>query len=226
MDYHLKRSNRFNLRLRIDPRGELHVSAPRWLSRGEIDRILAGKADWIAETRDVIGQKNARLMSFSVRPGDRLRYCGESLPVRQGEGVGFDGTAFFVPLGDFSLWKGELVALYRRLAEETFFPLVEEYSEKIGVRPVSVKVGRAKSYWGFCTSKGGVNFSCLLVMAPPPAIHYVVAHELCHLRHMNHSPAFWETVSQYIPDVAGCRRALKELEQALRLEDWDVPNNQ
>ena len=66
-----------------------------------------------------------------------------------------------------------------------------------------------KSRWGSCSQKGNVNFNWKLVMAPPPALDYVVVHELCHLYEFNHSPRFWALVARHVPDYEVWKKWLK-----------------
>ncbi len=67
-----------------------------------------------------------------------------------------------------------------------------------------------KTRWGSCSSKGTLSFSWRLMLAPPAILDYVVVHELCHLTHMNHSPAFWQAVEAVYPDWQNARKWLKE----------------
>ena len=67
-----------------------------------------------------------------------------------------------------------------------------------------------KSKWGSCSAKGNLNFNCLLLLAPQEVLDYVVVHELCHLREMNHSARFWQYVAAVIPDHRERRRWLRE----------------
>ena len=68
----------------------------------------------------------------------------------------------------------------------------------------------SRTGWGSCSGKGNLNFNCLLMLAPPAVQDYVVVHELCHRKEMNHSPAFWAEVAGVLPDYASHRRWLRE----------------
>ena len=82
-------------------------------------------------------------------------------------------------------------------------------AEKIGRDFHGLRIGDPKSRWGSCNSKGKLAFSWRLVMAPEPVLDYVVAHEIAHLREMNHSPRFWEWVKALHEDCVTPRRWLK-----------------
>ena len=104
------------------------------------------------------------------------------------------------------------------MAQETsrFLPaLIQEYSRKLNVRPARVTVRNQKTRWGSCSSQGGLNFNCLLAQAPEYVRRYVVIHELCHLREMNHSPAFWHLVASQMPDYPKAKEWLKTEGQKL-----------
>ncbi len=77
---------------------------------------------------------------------------------------------------------------------------VEYYAKKIGVTYGRITIRNQKTRWGSCSSKGNLNFNCLLMLTPPETIDSVVVHELCHRKHMNHSPAFYKEVYKAYPD--------------------------
>ena len=89
-------------------------------------------------------------------------------------------------------------------------PLVEKYAKIMGVQPTLVKFTAAKKVFGSCTSKKHLNFSFRLALYPLEAIEYVVVHELCHLKEMNHSARFWAEVEKILPDYKIRRKMLKE----------------
>lgn len=77
---------------------------------------------------------------------------------------------------------------------------VKYYAEIIGVSYGKITIRHQKTRWGSCSSKGNLNFNCLLMLAPKEVIDYVVVHELCHRKEMNHSKAFWREVEHILPN--------------------------
>lgn len=106
------------------------------------------------------------------------------------------------------LTEAETAALRAR-AKAEIPPKVARYAALMGVRPTGVRITAAKKRFGSCSGKNALCFSLYLMRYPEPAVDYVVVHELAHIRHHDHSPAFWAEVARYMPDYAA-RRALLE----------------
>lgn len=87
---------------------------------------------------------------------------------------------------------------------------VAYFARQAGVDYGRITIRSQKTRWGSCSSKGNLNFNCLLMLTPPEVIDYVVVHELCHRKEMNHSRAFWEEVAKILP---GYREQVRWLKQ-------------
>ena len=108
----------------------------------------------------------------------------------------------------------ELAAL-KKQARPVFLARAAYFAPLIGVRYERIAVRAQHSKWGSCSGKGNLNFNCLLLLAPPEVLDYVVVHELCHRLHMDHSSAFWAEVGRILPDYAARRQWLKKNGSAL-----------
>lgn len=84
-----------------------------------------------------------------------------------------------------------------------------EYSTILGVNYNNIRIKDTKTRWGSCSSKRNLNFNYRIIMAPDNIMDYIIIHELCHLKHMNHGKKFWETVELFMPDYKECKEWLK-----------------
>ena len=100
-------------------------------------------------------------------------------------------------------------------AKETIPPLVEEIASKLGISYGRVTIRLQHTRWGSCSAKGNLNFNALLMFAPREVMLYVIVHELCHRRELNHSKAFWALVASVMPSYRSCEQWLKENGTAL-----------
>ena len=107
------------------------------------------------------------------------------------------------------LTEEELRALQKR-GRAVFPARCAVYASLLGVSYGRISVRRQHSKWGSCSGKGNLNFNCLLLLAPESVLDYVVVHELCHRREMNHSKRFWALVESICPDFREARRWLRE----------------
>ena len=101
----------------------------------------------------------------------------------------------------------------RALADEALVLIPERvrfFAPIVGVDYGRVTIRNQKTRWGSCSTKGNLNFNCLLMLTPPEIIDYVVVHELCHRKEMNHSKLFWNEVEKVLPDYKTARKWLRD----------------
>lgn len=96
---------------------------------------------------------------------------------------------------------------------------VAHFAPIVGVTYNRITIRNQRTRWGSCSNKGNLNFNCLLMLAPAEVIDYVVVHELCHRREMNHSQQFWNEVARVLPDY-------KEQEKWLKTHGGELMNMQ
>jgi len=109
-----------------------------------------------------------------------------------------------------SILDPEKVEEYKRQAKAYIVPKVEEYALKFGFDYNKIRITSAITRWGSCSSKRNLNFSYRLILAPKEAVDYVIVHELCHLRQMNHSKKFWDEVGKIMPNYKLQEKWLKQ----------------
>ena len=213
MDYTLIRSNRKTLSVRVLPSGSVEVRAPFHFPKTRIEAFLAEKAGWIAEA-----QAKCHAISGRLAEGVRLPYLGEFYPLRLRENAppGPQDGKLFLPLSPFAKdaeIRAAAEAFYRAEAKRLLPPLVERLAAALGVACRGVRVTGARTRWGSCSAKAGLNFSWRLMAAPPEEIELVAAHELCHLIHFNHSPTFYAALAGILPDWKARTEKLKDYRQ-------------
>lgn len=100
--------------------------------------------------------------------------------------------------------------ILRRRAKEELPGRVAYYAQQMGVTPTGIKITGAEKRFGSCSGKNSLCFSWRLMLYPPDAVDYVVVHELAHIRHHDHSPAFWTFVEQTLPDYRQRQQLLRD----------------
>ena len=223
---------RRHVHILVNDEGTPEVRAPWRFSRRKAREMLRENADWVLSALDTVRARLAerpRLVTgtrlplldgsvrLDVRPRAQVDMFECARPWRgRAERRGPDLRVATASLGD-----GELRALierwYRREAATWFAGRVEHYAPRLGVRPSRVTIRGQRSRWGSCSGKGTVSLNWRLMMVPSALADYVVVHELCHLRHMNHSPRFWAMVGGVVPDYRERRRSLNALQGRLPL---------
>ncbi len=105
--------------------------------------------------------------------------------------------------------EDELISL-KKQARRVFSQKAGFFAEKIGVKYGKLFIRSQVSRWGSCSSLVNLNFNCVLMLCPDEIIDYIVIHELCHLKFMNHSRSFWSEVEKFCPEYKVSRKWLKE----------------
>ena len=168
MNVKIIRSNRKTLAIQINPDLSVTVRAPMYAPQSDIERILRDKEGWI--------QKHI----------GKIREQEEKRKETQDESMESE-----------YLTNEEI----KKLADKALQHIpkrVSYFAKQIGVTYGKITIRNQKTRWGSCSSKGNLNFNCLLMLTPPEVIDYVVVHELCHRKEMNHSWAFWAEVEKVL----------------------------
>lgn len=218
IEYALKRSSRRTIGFSIDSSG-LSITAPRWVTLADIETAIAGKERWIfaklAEWQTRAEQR--ALPRIEWRDGAQIPYLGKPVQIALGSanaGLAFDTQAATLALAlpthaDAQQIKDRVQGWLQTEAKRIFGERLDYYAEKLGVGYSGYALSSAATRWGSCSSDGRIRLNWRLIHFPLSIIDYVVAHELAHLREMNHSPRFWQTVESIFPEFREARHTLK-----------------
>lgn len=209
MRYALIRSRRKTLALTVDREGNLTVRAPLRLPATQIEAFVLEKADWVEKTRARLGRLPPPPEPLRLREGAVLPYLGDALTITLTDvrRVCRDGERLLVPRD-----AGDLAPVLRWVdaqARLELWPRVEAVARRVGLHPKALRLSSAKGRWGSMSSRGTLSLNRALLLCPPDVIDYVAVHELCHIAHPNHSPAFWALVERWMPDFRIRRDWLK-----------------
>lgn len=222
LDYRLIRSKRRTIGFLIDDDG-LRVTAPRWVTVAEIEIAITEKRAWIFKKINEQRERSVRRLQppMEWRDGARLPFLGADIVVRIADSasasIRFDEESreLHVSLPASATeqqLKDRVQGWLQAEARRVFAERLAIYAEKLGVEFKTFSLSSASTQWGSCTADGRIRLNWRLMHFALPNIDYVVAHELSHLREMNHGPQFWATVQSLLPEFATARKALRDHE--------------
>jgi predicted metal-dependent hydrolase len=228
--FELKRGKRRSIGMVVGPEG-LSVRAPRWVGWGEIEQALQAKSRWIcaklAEQRARERQNEASRIEW--REGASVPFQGEPVilvlddretGVRLRDGAEADalpGVArktlhLGLPQHATADQIRDVVSAWmQRQARQVFEARVQHFAQELGVSVRRIGLSSARTRWGSASADGSIRLHWRLIHFSPAIIDYVVAHELAHLREMNHSPRFWGVVASVVPEYDSVREQLRHV---------------
>jgi len=225
VEYVLRRSKRHSIGFLINDDG-LRVTAPRWVTISAIEDAIRDKQRWIVTKLD---QRSERLARSASKPlewgeGTELPYLGRTITLRLGAcatgNISLDALS-----GDLSLalppdapaqQVRECVMKWMQMeAKRLFAERMPLYAGRLSVSYRSFALSGATRRWGSCSTSGKIRLNWRLIHFSIALIDYVIAHELAHLREMNHSARFWAAVESVFPEHAKARKSLREQAPAI-----------
>jgi predicted metal-dependent hydrolase len=221
LDYALERRRGRTISIHVK-KNEVLVRAPRWTPLHEIEGLVREKAGWI---RKRVEELETRPWEFAWRDGSEIDVFGSRVVIRVRPGA-VESRACVTLLNN-ELWvpleanepetrlREHIIAWLRQEALPRFRLRAHDYSGRLSLAPPQVALSNAKGRWGSCSSRSGIRLSWRLALLPEALADYVIAHEIAHLVHMNHSPGFWAVVEQLHPGCKSARRALRQHERTL-----------
>jgi predicted metal-dependent hydrolase len=198
--------------VKVDPAtGQVVVVSPTSRSLERALDFARGEKDWIA------GRLANVPPPVRLAAGSEILFRGVQHHIRAGNGgrapVWIDREAARPTLrveGQPEHTSRRLVDWLKREARRRIDERVAEYAFALCVKPKRITIRDTSSRWGSCSSTRTLSFSWRLILAPPSVLEYVVAHEVAHLRELNHSPRFWRLVETLVPDAEGSQNWLSE----------------
>jgi predicted metal-dependent hydrolase len=197
-----------HLRMQIKNRGELEVILPRGLQISDAEIFLRKKSEWVKK------HINKRKQS-----GNKYYLLGEEIKVVQyyelfikRHKISFknDNLSIISPAGSQDKLEMIFENWLRRLAKKSLIGRVQKISDRLNFALCKVSIRSQKTRWGSCSTNGNLSFNYNLLRFRKEVVDYVIIHELCHLKEMNHSEKFWKLVEGFCPDYKKLRKELKD----------------
>ena len=195
--------------LRLNPEGTaVVVTVPGHATRGQALDFTERSRDWIAEK---LGQRGE---TITLQPGSLVPLRGVMHGIRPSSSrrgtVTVDPVAHVIHVpGDAPHVSRRLTDWFKLTARAELTAASRKYAEAMGVTFTRVSIRDQRSRWGSCSAAGVLSYSWRLILTPPEVLDYVAAHEVAHLRHMNHGPRFWRLVLTHCPHAARAKKWLK-----------------
>lgn len=218
LHYTIKRTARRSIGFTIDDRG-LSITAPRWVTVADIEAGILEKQRWIFNKLGEWQSREARrlLPTMQWRDGATMPFLGKPITLQLAAPTGtlqFDADTAVLHLAlpehaDEQQIKDRVQGWLQHQARRLLAERLEVYATKLGVRHTGFALTSATTRWGSCTADGKIRLNWRLLHFPMSIIDYVAAHELAHLKEMNHGPRFWEAVESIFPEFRDARAALK-----------------
>lgn len=225
-EFAILRSRRRSISIEVQSARVL-VRAPLQVADSVLHDFLREKHRWVQEKIHEQQQALAAIPQHTYAAGSCLPYLGHDIRLVLGS-----GSAARVVLHDQQLHV--LLSRRRRMSapeqtrrlvqgwyQQQALKLLTEKTDQLclamGLQHIGVSIRATRTKWGHCTSRGAIQYNWQIILAPEPIVDYLVAHEVSHLRHHNHSRAFWQLVESVCSDYVRCRAWLKANGQQLVL---------
>jgi hypothetical protein len=214
IDYSVRRSDRARrVRVTVDQARGVEVVLPARAFRGGHEAVEREAAAAVAELRPWIERRLAdqrRTEAAIAARGDTVPLLGEELALVAQAGrtrVSRRGESLLVPAGPEQ--RDALERWYRRLARSEVADRLDDACAQAGSTYTRLTIRGQRTRWASCSRSGAMSFNWRLLLAPAPVLDYVVWHEVCHLRVMDHSTRFWSLLARYCPDYPEHQRWLR-----------------
>lgn len=184
------------------------VKVPIKATRKYINELVSSKKDWIE--KNLQQQKNKSLNKNIIKVLGKA-YTLQVIENKPRNKVYLkDNYIYFeVKENNNEVIQKLLDKFYKEIAKDEVYAAMEYIKSITGLSPKEIRIKKLKSAWGICSSKQYISINQNLMAYSRHAIEYVCLHEVCHLKHMNHSKEFWKMVEKYMPDYKTAKLELK-----------------
>lgn len=199
------RSKRKTVAIEITKEGKVIVRAGLRTPKSFIEKTIKEHEEWITEKKNLAKEREDAFKKRSLVEGAEFLYLGDIFKLHISEKakkVEFVGQNLIVPSYKKEKGQEQIISFYKKSALEYFKKRTDELCIEYGFSYEKIKITSALTRWGSCSSKKTISFTWRLLMAPKEMIDYVILHELCHTRYMDHSNNFWNCVKLYMPDYS------------------------
>ncbi|WP_044212107.1 M48 family metallopeptidase [Flammeovirga sp. OC4] len=204
IDIKLIRSKRKTISIFIERDGSVSARIPEKLSDDEVKEVFKAKEYQIHKNLAEWAQMNASKITRDYVSGQSFLYLGRNYRLKYVEenfkGVKLRNGKFLISKSLQKKSKELFISFYKEKLLEKLIPIINKYQDQLGVKASDIKVMELQNRWASCTNSGNVNFHWKCAMAPIDTLHYIVAHELVHLIHLNHTPEFWNDLDKISPN--------------------------
>jgi len=225
IDFFIKRSKRRKtISIFVDPFDGVFLRAPHWPSVQELSKLVHAKATWILNKQRQMEETREFLPKREFVGGETFLYLGRQLRLsvlniaeKSRPGIKVKQGKFMISLNNHYTELGKrrairklLINWYKKHAQVILARRALLYAKKLKITPPTLRLANQSKRWGSCSPKGRIRLNWHIVMAPMSLVDYVVAHELCHLKHINHSKDFWQLLGSIMPDYEERRKRLRK----------------
>lgn len=209
MRYELTRSSRRTLALTLTREGSLIARAPLRMPLSQIEAFIEQKQDWVEKTRARLASLPPPQQVLTLTDGAVLPYLGGQLTLCRAQvaRVAMRDGNLMVPLATTDL--APVCRWADAQARRVLSARLNTLALSVHLHPKTLRISHAKGRWGSMSTRGTLSLNRALLFCPPEVMDYVIVHELCHIEHPNHSPAFWALVERHMPDYRAKRAWLK-----------------
>lgn len=216
--YRIQHRDRKRLRLTVTPSGTLQVFAPIGADQDRVVRLVNEKASWVFRKLREVEAFHPLPTPLKYISGETFLYLGRQYRLKVIQGPHAPSKLYgrylhvTVPdKSDRSLVKAAVNRWYRIRADTIFTRYLQstlKIASRHGVPEPILSIRQMRTRWGSCTANGRITLNLSLIQTPAHCIEYVIMHELCHLKHHNHSKAFYTLLSQCMPDWSARKETL------------------